>query len=759
MNYSMDVLFHVTSVTSRAAWGVVPSYDVGACASPQLAQQELTIGTATPMEFTACDFEDIPVSHEVPKYSNLVSFKVRVSSVLHADGRRKMEHDGSQGSAEVVYSAAGRYNAMVTVNQLGNYTLSLFLNGSAVGANHTVRAICPVGRVELADGKECGCAAGKQEDKNTGECVQCEAGTFKAEASSDNCEECAPGKYVPSMGATKCLSCRASTYMPTYGADSCIDCANRLTSPEASAACSYCVEGYYLKLDPTSEVITTESCRDCDSEFGQGSSCPINSSVATFEILPGFWRFSDRSTELSLCAGADASACVGGVGSGNALCAPNHTGPLCEVCEHDRHYFDKQSDPPGCAMCPSGGQFAARLAIVAVIVCLLVCLFALIGRLRHSSPLRDAKRSSCARLQLWASLKIGLVDMYFKALSLMPKLKCLVSFFQILTVLPTIYSVSMPDFYTEWMRVFNWVNLDFLSFVVPSKCITGSNVTALALKALVPLGLIAAWFLIVLLTLAYRKARSSSLGRLGVVAEIEPTSSPAVASSSGGSGHLAVPSTPTNTTPRLSREGISSRTFSRALGVIPRSLSLTGSGRSSAASDIITGASNGMPPGSLLYSTVLSALPLSLGLLFCFFPSVSSDIFLSWSCISFEKDGPGSSVEYLRTDLSLECGIAAHNELIDVAWVLLVVWPVCVPLLFLSLLLFLRKHIAFHKLTPLVHATAFLHREYRSSCFWWEPLELVRKLVLTGLVTLIPESAAAGSKCPGSAAHVATHPL
>ena len=188
--------------------------------------------------------------------------------------------------------------------------------------------------------------------------------------------------------------------------------------------------------------------------------------------------------------------------------------------------------------------------------------------------------------------------MYVKALSLMPKLKCLVSFFQILTVLPTIYSVSMPRFYTDWMSAFNWVNLDIISFVVPLKCVTGSNVTALTLKAFVPLGLIAAWFLIVLLTLAYRKVRSSSLGRLGLVAETEPSSSPALASSSKGSGRLEVTSISFATASRrLSRESISFAT-----------------------------ASNSMPLGSLLYSTVLSALPLSLGLLFCFFPSVSSDV-------------------------------------------------------------------------------------------------------------------------------------
>ena len=37
---------------------------------------------------------------------------------------------------------------------------------------------------------------------------------------------------------------------------------------------------------------------------------------------------------------------------------------------------------------------------------------------------------------------------------------------------------------------------------------------------------------------------------------------------------------------------------------------------------------------------------------------------------------------------------------------------------------------------------AFLHREYRVETYWWEPVELVRKAVLTGVVNLIPEERA-----------------
>merc|ERR1712227_25674 len=40
--------------------------------------------------------------------------------------------------------------------------------------------------------------------------------------------------------------------------------------------------------------------------------------------------------------------------------------------------------------------------------------------------------------------------------------------------------------------------------------------------------------------------------------------------------------------------------------------------------------------------------------------------------------------------------------------------------------------------TRLTRATAFLSADYVPSAFWWEPLEMCRKLVLTGWVLLIP---------------------
>ena len=44
--------------------------------------------------------------------------------------------------------------------------------------------------------------------------------------------------------------------------------------------------------------------------------------------------------------------------------------------------------------------------------------------------------------------------------------------------------------------------------------------------------------------------------------------------------------------------------------------------------------------------------------------------------------------------------------------------------------------------TKLTHAIAFLHRDYRPEFFWWELVEIVRRVVLTGWLVLIPERVA-----------------
>eukprot|EP00966_Prymnesium_polylepis_P111626 2582190-Prymnesium_polylepis.1 len=59
------------------------------------------------------------------------------------------------------------------------------------------------------------------------------------------------------------------------------------------------------------------------------------------------------------------------------------------------------------------------------------------------------------------------------------------------------------------------------------------------------------------------------------------------------------------------------------------------------------------------------------------------------------------------------------------------VWPVGIPLLYAVLLWASRDAIREHTPSSLSRATAFLWGDYSVFAFWWEPIEMCRKLALT----------------------------
>ena len=61
-------------------------------------------------------------------------------------------------------------------------------------------------------------------------------------------------------------------------------------------------------------------------------------------------------------------------------------------------------------------------------------------------------------------------------------------------------------------------------------------------------------------------------------------------------------------------------------------------------------------------------------------------------------------------------------------------------MLYAALLWATRKELVTGKESPLSRATAFLSAGYASHAFWWEPLEMCRKLALCGWVLLIGEA-------------------
>ena len=123
-------------------------------------------------------------------------------------------------------------------------------------------------------------------------------------------------------------------------------------------------------------------------------------------------------------------------------------------------------------------------------------------------------------------------------------------------------------------------------------------------------------------------------------------------------------------------------------------------------------------------------LPLTLGLTFITVPSVSTRIFKTFLCDPFEYR-EGEQLRYLHDDLGESCDSDDYATTRNVAFVMLIIWPVFVPLLYAMLLAASRDALRAGVSTPLSRATSFLSGDYKPSIFWWEPLEMCRKLTLS----------------------------
>ena len=139
-----------------------------------------------------------------------------------------------------------------------------------------------------------------------------------------------------------------------------------------------------------------------------------------------------------------------------------------------------------------------------------------------------------------------------------------------------------------------------------------------------------------------------------------------------------------------------------------------------------------------LQRVAMSSLEAAIFISFCLLPSVTNQLFLAFQCENFRHDdstSPPESRLYLSASLNVECYNSAEHELIyNVASVFIVLWPVAMPLLYALLLFRCRLAILNHEHTDLSRAIHFLWDNYDDTFFWWELVELGRRLLLTNLV-------------------------
>jgi len=140
-----------------------------------------------------------------------------------------------------------------------------------------------------------------------------------------------------------------------------------------------------------------------------------------------------------------------------------------------------------------------------------------------------------------------------------------------------------------------------------------------------------------------------------------------------------------------------------------------------------------------LQNSLLLTIPAALLVTYVLVPSVSSSIFKAWSGEAFGYTSTEDHY-FLREDASIRCYTSdAHARLRSTASVLVVLWPIGVPVMYAILLMLARKAIRNHTPNHLVRSISFLHRDYKPEYFYWEMVELGRRTILLGWVSFIDE--------------------
>jgi hypothetical protein len=144
---------------------------------------------------------------------------------------------------------------------------------------------------------------------------------------------------------------------------------------------------------------------------------------------------------------------------------------------------------------------------------------------------------------------------------------------------------------------------------------------------------------------------------------------------------------------------------------------------------------------------------------FLIYSTVSTVIFQAFACDAIE----GTGTSYLRADYSVSCNTAKHTAYQAYAAVMILVYPVGIPLLYTWLLLRERRYFnQSHKRSSgprlsntvstqqiqdtsaaAVQSIRFLWSAYTPKRYYWEVIECIRRLLLTGFVVFIfPNSSA-----------------
>jgi len=392
----------------------------------------------------------------------------------------------------------------------------------------------------------------------------------------------------------------------------------------------------------------------------------------------------------------------------------------CEVCAESGYYYN--SDSHTCDKCPNS-SIPVIVGLSALLGAVILAYFLGIFLNRPPPVLKNA--STQFRMFLSAVHDLG-----------PSKMKSAVTFYQIMTSLASTFDLKPIDL-SEWgdyefiMSAFTWVEVDWSEAAYPTGCLSGGFALRLVVVAITPfIAIIAIPIMIVVIVSAsvlYKVTCMNGATRDEADTSTEPNTPRRSTSGRRMSGRRM--SMAWNQTIGMVKDIGTSNFRDRDEGTPKPVLKPTAS-----ASTLSVQATDKVRAGM---QKLLTLLPLFLLVVFVMLPSVSRTLFASWDCVPYNI-APGTSKSFLRRATSVECEGGEHDDIVALAAILVCVWPIGMQLLFIGTLWANRKALRRGQSTAYTRALKFLAGGYKCEYFYWETVELFRRLTCSGFVILIP---------------------
>ena len=169
-------------------------------------------------------------------------------------------------------------------------------------------------------------------------------------------------------------------------------------------------------------------------------------------------------------------------------------GPLCELCTNEKSWFNTESvkcedcpppantvgtlpsqSPPASHGLPRSSSPPRTTPRAGLLLGVIFGVLALLAALWFTVDYASRRHSRAMTIR--RDLELGVRRLYqaLAAVSLVPKLKLVLAFYQSVAVLPTVYNVKLSHTYYKWTGFLNVFDIDWSNFAIPGACLEVKN--------------------------------------------------------------------------------------------------------------------------------------------------------------------------------------------------------------------------------------------------------------------------------------------